>query len=98
MMSAQSLQETRVFNPEHPDQSWINTALSLTALSEIQVSWLLKAFGISCSFISPEGAAKILEHTFQLTLPFLAYTPNDDSSTKGKASGLAIQGCDGAGR
>lgn len=53
---------------------------------------------MSCSFISPEGAAKILEHTFLLTLPFLAYTPNDDSSTKGKATGLAIQGCDGAGR
>lgn len=38
MMSAQGLQETRVFHPEHPDQSWINTAFSRTALSEIEVS------------------------------------------------------------
>ena len=38
MMSAQGLQETRVFHPKHPDQSWINTALSRTALSEIEVS------------------------------------------------------------
>jgi GR25 family glycosyltransferase involved in LPS biosynthesis len=38
MMSAHGLQETRVFHPKHPDQSLINTALSRTALSEIEVS------------------------------------------------------------
>jgi len=115
-VSAQGLQESRVFHPKHPDQSWIDTALARTALSEIRVSRLLKAFGMCCYFISPQGAAKILEHTFPLTLattaiplisdampgfsidrrlnafyptlqtwitlPFLAYTPNDYSSTK----------------
>lgn len=115
-VSAQGLQETRMFDPKHPDQGWINTALSRTTLAEIRVSRLLKAFGMCCYFISPQGAEKILEHTFPLTLattaiplvsaampgfsidrrlnafyptlqawitlPFLAYTPNDDSSTK----------------
>ena len=38
MMSAHGLQETRVFHPKHPDQSLINTALSRTVLSEIEVS------------------------------------------------------------
>jgi glycosyl transferase family 25 len=108
-----SVQETMA--PQKPDPQWIANAFANTTLSDVQPHRLLKGFGLCCYWLSPPGAAKLLESCYPLTLegtdipfmqkkwpgsaidgrmnaflplmsayvtrPFLAYSPNDDSST-----------------
>lgn len=115
-VSAQGLQETRVFVPTNPDPGWIVDALARTSLAQVRGVRLLHGFGMCCYFVSPAGAGRLLARTFPLTLeaipvplispalpglsidrrlnafyrelqawvtlPFLAYTPNDDTTTQ----------------
>lgn len=67
-ISPQGLVQSTLFQPKHPDQSWIDHALCATKLSQVQVQRLLKAFGMCCYFLSPAGARKFLDSTFPLTL------------------------------
>lgn len=67
-ISPQGLVQSSLFQPKHPDQSWIGKALNATKLSQVQAQRLLKAFGMCCYFLSPAGARKFLDSTFPLTL------------------------------
>ena len=114
--SSFDLSRISLFNPKHPSQDWIHTALLKTKIRNVEMHKLEKTFGLCSYFISPKGAQKLNEAIFPLSLkttnipliaeempaisidrsgcaiysqldalvcePFLAYTPNTDSSTK----------------
>ena len=67
-ISPQGLEQSSIFQPKHPDKSWIDKALNATKISQVHVQRLLKAFGMCCYFLSPAGARKFLDLTFPLTL------------------------------
>jgi len=67
-VTPQGLVQSCLFQPKHPDQGWIEKALSATKLADVRVQRLLNAFGMCCYFVSPSGARRLLEATFPLTL------------------------------
>jgi GR25 family glycosyltransferase involved in LPS biosynthesis len=115
-ISPTGLASVSIFEPIYPSQEWIRNALSKTSTKKVAMHRLIKAFGLCSYFISPNGARRLNERTFPLSLrttdiplitrhmpatgtdragcgiysqleafvchPFLAYTPNTDSSTR----------------
>ena len=111
-VSPQGLMSITNFMPKHPSRDWIINALKRTNPGEVKFHKLLRGAGFCSYFISPEGARKMLDKIFPLSLtskepykriipfsidrsaskiyrsmsaavcqPFMAYTPNTDSST-----------------
>lgn len=114
-ISPQGLMTREIMDPKKPDIFWIEQALQATSLEQVQRFRLLKCFGLCCYWVSPPGAARLLETCYPLTQdgtdipfmrdkwpgsaidgrmnafypsmlafitrPFLAYSPNTDSST-----------------
>ena len=111
-ISPQGLASITNFMPKHPGDEWIKNALRRTNPAEARFHKLLRGAGFCAYFITPKGAAKMLEKIFPLSLklkepykkivpfsidrsaskiyrdiaaavcqPFMAFTPNVDSST-----------------
>jgi GR25 family glycosyltransferase involved in LPS biosynthesis len=114
-ISPQGLTTYEVMQPQRPDLAWIGRAFAQTAVADVRPHRLLNGFGLCCYWVSPRGAARLLDACYPLTLegtdvplmkdkwpgsaidgrmnaflpamsafitrPFLAYSPNTDSST-----------------
>jgi GR25 family glycosyltransferase involved in LPS biosynthesis len=114
-ISPQGLRTQELMAPLKPDLAWIEKALNATAISDVRFFRLLKGFGLCCYWMSPRGAASLIESCYPMTQegtdipfmknkwpgsaidgrlnaffpvvkayitrPFLAYSPNSDSST-----------------
>jgi len=114
-VSPQGLVTRELMNPKNPDIDWIDNAFAATTIADVRPFRLLKGFGLCCYWVSPQGAARLVQDCYPLTLegtdipfmaekwpgstidgrmnaffpsmrafitrPFLAYSPNTDSST-----------------
>lgn len=114
-ISPQGLTSYEILQPRRPDVDWIQKAFAMTGLADIRPHRFLKGFGLCCYWLTPQGASRLLEGCYPLTLegtdiplmpekwpgsaidgrmnafypqmrafitrPFLAYSPNVDSST-----------------
>lgn len=67
-LSPEGLGILSLFRPEFPSQEWIRSALNSTSLKDITLHRFYMGFGNLCYFISPDGARKINEYVFPLSL------------------------------
>lgn len=67
-LTPQGLGILSLFRPEFPSQEWIRTALKSTSLNDVIIHRFYTGFGNLCYFISPDGARKINEYVFPLSL------------------------------
>lgn len=67
-LSPEGLGILSLFRPEFPSQQWIRSALKSTRLKDVTLHRFYSGFGNLCYFISPDGARKINEFVFPLSL------------------------------
>jgi len=56
------------FSPKYPSQEWIRDALAKTRIENVELHRFFKGFGFCAYFVSPEGAKKLSEQLFPLSL------------------------------
>ena len=76
-ISPQGLNKFSFFKPEHPSKEWIDIALKHTHLHQIVAEKFCKGFATAAYFVTPQGAAKLLENVFPLNtetvdIPFIS--------------------------
>ncbi len=67
-ITPEGLKTVKLFEPEYPTQQWIKTALRNTKVTDIRLEKMLKGFGFCAYFISPQGALKLEQKIFPLSL------------------------------
>ena len=67
-ISPQGLASITNFMPKYPKEEWIFNALERTNPREVRFHKLMRAAGTCAYFISPEGATKMLDQVFPLSL------------------------------
>ena len=97
-VSPQGLMSITNFMPKYPSRDWIINALKRTNPGEVKFHKLLRGAGFCAYFISPEGARKMLDKIFPLSLtskePYKRILPFsiDRSASKIYRSMSAIHG------
>ncbi|WP_411867793.1 hypothetical protein [Vulcanococcus limneticus] len=68
MQTPEGLELEMFSRPQYPSTEWIGNALSKTKIKDVRPYKYLKGFGMLCYWISPQGARRIEERCFPLTL------------------------------
>ena len=67
-ISQSGILTTSLFEPQHPSEDWIKSALMKTDINKIVPHKMIKGFGFCCYFITPKGADKLEQKIFPLSL------------------------------
>lgn len=84
MISPEGLAFSTVCEPKNPDPDWISAALARTNVDDSRYWKLVRAFGLCCYFVTPNGARKLIDSLFPLTSE-ATYVPH-----VGEVAGCAV--------